>query len=146
MHENEIYSSITISFRYISQLLSSPPTLFTMLLCVSFNGILTDINRSRDEWRLTLKYYACRLPSSLLLSSVFFFGFFSRSRSDLNHLGNQVHFAKNINELITYNISDEILTTATANDDITFYRIYRVPTYRLHPCVLHYYSYFPCCK
>lgn len=66
MHENEIYSSITISFRYISQLLSSPPTLFTMLLCVSFNGILTDINRSRDEWRLTLKYYACRLPSSPL--------------------------------------------------------------------------------
>ena len=72
----------------------------------AFNGTLTDINRSRDEWRLTLKYYALR---SRLLSGVFF-RFFFPSLS-LNHLTDQVHKQHdpprnqhNINDLIKSSI------------------------------------------
>lgn len=82
-----------------------------MLLSVSFNGILTDINRSRDEWRLTLKYYACRLPSFPISL------FWSLTRRELNHLSNQVHFAKNINELIT----NEYQWWEFNDSDVTFY-------------------------
>lgn len=74
MYARKIYSPITILFRFFpAAVLRSSE---------AFNGTLTDINRSRDEWRLTLKYYARRLPDSV---RCLFFGF-----SPLNHLSDQV--------------------------------------------------------
>jgi hypothetical protein len=63
---------ITILFRFCS--------FFPLLFFASseaFNGTLTDINRSRDEWRLTLKYYA----DSLVVDGLFFCFFPSLAES-----------------------------------------------------------------
>lgn len=85
----------SVSFLFFSRCCSSP-------LPKAFNGTLTDINRSRDEWRLTLKYYALEIADSTPLSMIFFRFFFL----SLNHLSDQVQQhdlpwnQHNINDLI----------------------------------------------
>lgn len=64
MYARKIYSPITILFRFFPAVV--------LRSSEAFNGTLTDINRSRDEWRLTLKYYARRL-----LTQPFVVDFFS---------------------------------------------------------------------
>lgn len=97
MYAWKIYSPITISFRFF------PLPAVVLRSSEAFNGTSTDINRSRDEWRLTLKYYASRLLTRAVVVGDFFRSFFS-----LNHLTDQVHAANMIRRWNQHNINDLI--------------------------------------